>query len=176
MRRSLALHGLVVLFVIILIARCGITKKHWETALSTDTISAYEEFLRKHPKSEFENQAQSRLAIQAYKQFIAENPRSPYVEKDKAIIVEYEADVTGRDIVDALQKGRIEVKTMGSGIETVTLGIKRLVNHPVRVVIPVGTFFVCHGSAQNMVGRREKTIVLSNNDWQTLTVDAACAD
>jgi outer membrane protein assembly factor BamD (BamD/ComL family) len=61
MRRSLALHGLVVLFVIILIAGCGITKKHWETALSTDTISAYEEFLRKHPKSEFENQAQSRL-------------------------------------------------------------------------------------------------------------------
>jgi hypothetical protein len=84
--------------------------------------------------------------------------------------------VTGRDIVDALQKGRIEVKTMGSGIETVTLGIKRLVNHPVRVVIPVGTFFVCHGSAQSMVGRREKTIVLSNNDWQTLTVDATCAN
>jgi len=37
------------------------TKKYWEAAIAADTISAYEEFLKSYPDSEFAREARSRL-------------------------------------------------------------------------------------------------------------------
>jgi hypothetical protein len=170
-----------------------IIQSDWEKTRTTDTIESYEFFLREHPESTFSNQALSRLelmkkdikiwektqkdgSLKAYKNFITKNPQSPYAEKAKAIVADYESDIAGHEIVDALKKHKVEVQVTGSGIENVTMKIRRLVNHQVKVVVPVGTYFVCRGSAQNMVGREEEVIVLNDDEWQSEWISAACAN
>ena len=54
----------------------------------------------------------------------------------------------------------------------VCLRVRRTVDRPLRVVIPVGTFFDCRGSAQNMIATASSTIDL-NDEWQILLVFAA---
>jgi hypothetical protein len=79
--------------------------------------------------------------------------------------------------VDLLSEKKIEVKTRGAGIESVALELRRLVNHELAVRIPVGTFFVAaRASAQNMVTTEERTVILRNKGWTSVTVAAACAN
>lgn len=170
-----------------------LTSQDWEQAKIKDTIAAYEKFIKSHPESKFSDLAQQRLnelqrdldiweqvkkkgSIRSYRQFIANNPKSRYIDEAKASIADYETDIKGRSILDALNNGKIEVEVTGSGIENVTMKIRRLVKHRIKIVCQVGTYFVCCGSAQNMVSRSEEIIDLTDEDWQTIEIDAACAN
>jgi len=83
----------------------------------------------------------------------------------------------GDDIVALVRQKKVEVRTQGSGIEGVTLQIRRLVNSPLLVRIPVGTFFVsAKASSQNMVVTAECSISLTTDQWQRVTASAACAN
>jgi hypothetical protein len=81
------------------------------------------------------------------------------------------------DIVDAIQTKKIEVQAEGSGIDTVSVRIRKKVTSPLTIRIPVGTFFVSgNDSAQNMVSTSESSVELSSKDWVSVSADAACAN
>jgi len=81
------------------------------------------------------------------------------------------------DIVDLIKNKIVEVKIHGDDITGVSLSIRRLVNRPVEVLVPVGSFFVsANSSAQNMVATAESETTLTDGDWQTISVSAACAN
>lgn len=80
------------------------------------------------------------------------------------------------EIVEAIKKGKVEVKTQGAGIEEVNMEIKRLVRYELSIDVPVGTYFVSRGSAQSMVGTMEETVVLQDDDWHSVSISAACAN
>jgi len=86
-------------------------------------------------------------------------------------------DMEGREILDLIARKKLEVKTEGSGIRTVGVKVRRLVNHRIRVRIPGGTFFVSsRESSQNMVTTGEASVVLDNDRWVSVDVSAACAN
>jgi hypothetical protein len=87
-------------------------------------------------------------------------------------------DITeGRDIVDLLDEKKIEVQAQGSGIESVQVRVRRLVPYPLTVRIPAGTYFVAaRQSAQNMVTTAASRATLVTDDWQSVSVPAACAN
>jgi len=168
-------------------------EKDWREANSTDSIEAFEAFLRKHPVSQYTDEAQSRLqqlreqfsrwqsvvqenSLEAYNNFVQFYSDSPYARKASKTIAEWEHDIAGREVVEALESKRVEVEVTGSGIRDVSMKIRRLVDHPVKVTIPIGSYFVCGGSSQNMIGRQEKTITLNDSAWQTIFIPSACAN
>jgi hypothetical protein len=81
------------------------------------------------------------------------------------------------DIMDLLENGIVEAEPKGDDITTVNLRIRRKVNYPVTVQVPVGTYFVsANPSAQNMVSTAQRKITLSSSTWNSLYVPAACAN
>lgn len=81
------------------------------------------------------------------------------------------------DIVDLLENNIIEIEIQGGDITYVNTRIRRLVTYPVKVRIPVGSYFVsANTSSQNMVGTAEKKISLITDNWQNISVPAACAN
>jgi hypothetical protein len=85
--------------------------------------------------------------------------------------------IEGRDIVDLLNERKIEIQVRGSGIQRVSVGMRKLVPYPVIVRIPAGSFFVSsNASAQNMVTTSESKVQLSAEGWVDVSVDAACAN
>jgi hypothetical protein len=86
-------------------------------------------------------------------------------------------DQSPQEIVDLLAAGKITVESQGDGIQTVALKVKPRVPYPVSVRIPVGTFFVSrNASSQNMVATGEKTIRLTDDEWVSVSMPAACAN
>jgi len=86
-------------------------------------------------------------------------------------------DMEGRDLLDLVEAGKVEVRTRGSGIRTVSLELRRVPAHKVTVRIAGGTFLVSRAaSAQNMVTTEQKSIVLDSDRWVSVTVPAACAN
>jgi hypothetical protein len=86
-------------------------------------------------------------------------------------------DQSPQEIVDLLAAGKIAVETQGDGIQTVALKVKPRVPYPVSVRIPVGTFFVSrNASSQNMVATGERTVRLTDDDWVSVSMPAACAN
>jgi hypothetical protein len=74
---------------------CATTAKHWGESTSANTIAAYEDFVQRHPKSEYVAEARQRLEIlyaerdwaaagqandtKAYEDFVQRHPKSEYV-------------------------------------------------------------------------------------------------
>lgn len=86
-------------------------------------------------------------------------------------------DQSPQDIVDLLAAGKIEVQTEGSGIQSVSLRVRPRTPYPVYVRVPVGTFFVSrNSSSQNMVATEERSLTLTEDDWASLSMPAACAN
>jgi hypothetical protein len=83
-----------------LIIGCATAQKHWDAAISADTIAVYEQFLRQHPKGELAEQARSRLdqlitqrdwestssadTIAAYDQFLRQHPKGELAEQARS--------------------------------------------------------------------------------------------
>lgn len=163
---------------------------HWQRARGRNTPLAYQQYIDAYPAGSFVGEAKAKkeallkdnapfLAAkksglrQAYETFLAEYPGHARENAARSAL----KDMEGRDIVDLLKQRKVEVKTQGSGIQSVTLKIRRLVNHNVLVRVPVGTFFVSRNpSAQNMVVTQEKAVTLSDDQEVSLRVPAACAN
>ena len=81
------------------------------------------------------------------------------------------------NIVDLIEKKAIEIEASGKGIQSVGVRVKNLGANPIKVHIPVGTFFVSsNSSSQNMVTTGELTVTLTKSGWKTVTIPAACAN
>jgi hypothetical protein len=81
------------------------------------------------------------------KQFLVDFPRH---DREAEAQIELRDITEGRDIIDLLAENKIEIETQGSGLERVTVHVRKLVPYPLVLRIPVGTYFV----SQNMVVRR----------------------
>lgn len=166
-------------------------ERDWIKTIETNEIIEYEMFLRQYANSPHIQEVTVRKqllekqwddleelllegSVQSLNDYCEKNPNSPYLPKARAAIQEMEK---GRDIMDLLNEGKIEIKTQGQGIENVSISIRKLVQHPIIVRVPVSSFFVSERqSAQNMVTTAQHDVRLSDNDWQTVTVSAACAN
>lgn len=84
-------------------------KKKWQAAQEIHTVEAYRDFIDKHPKSEFKEEAQNQIAIlqkaameeawentrkdnsvEAYKDFLKKYPKSDYQQQANSIVEEME--------------------------------------------------------------------------------------
>jgi len=96
------LHLGIFLLCTVLITGCASTQGHWQKTQKSDTIWAYEEFLTKHPESEFTDEAKRRIekltwerakntnTIEAYRKFLMEYPQSEFVAEANAGIEKLE--------------------------------------------------------------------------------------
>jgi hypothetical protein len=173
---------------------CASARRDWAAARTVDEVQAYEWFLKHHSESEHAPEAQHRLellrrdlpaweqataagTVGAYERFTAQHSDSPYAERARNIIVEWRQDESGRDIVNALAQGKVQVEATGSGrFLLVNLRIRRTIDRPLRVVVPAGTFFACRGLAQNMIALADGVVDLRDGEWRILQVVTACVD
>lgn len=161
----------------------------WRRAKGENAVVSYQRYIDVQPSGHFISEAKSKIESlrkddsyylsaqnqgtrRAYETFLEQFPGHKREGYARAVL----RDIEGRDIVDLIKQRKIQTETSGSGIESVKLKLKRRTKYEVTVKIPVGTFFVCRGSAQNMVATREKKVVLKNDDWISVSVDAACAN
>jgi|SRR5208337_3485210 len=162
----------------------------WAQTTSTNTVSGYRDYLGRNPKGRYSEHAKAKLEAllrddspfqtaerqgtrEAMEQFLTQFP-GHIREKDARSAIK---NLEGRNITELIADKKIEVKAGGSGIQGVSLSIHRLVNSPIKVIIPVGTFFVAgKGSVQNMVTRQENNVILLNDSWYHLNISAACAN
>ncbi|MCF8267013.1 MAG: hypothetical protein K9I69_02935 [Ignavibacteriales bacterium] len=94
-----------------------------------------------------------------------------------AAALEAKKDLNGKDIVDLIKEKKIQVKVKGSGIQNMDISIKRLVPYPLKVRVPVGTYFEAGSSStQNMVSTGETITTLTTDDWINISPSAACAN
>jgi formylglycine-generating enzyme len=84
---------------------------------------------------------------------------------------------SGRDIVELLDEGKIEIKSLRCGIDVINVSLRRLVPSPVKVRIPIGTFFgIVNSSSKNMVTLISSNVQLSDDDWKMISISAADAN
>ncbi|MCK6447687.1 MAG: HEAT repeat domain-containing protein [Planctomycetes bacterium] len=119
----------------------------WEHARRAATSVALDEFLELFPGHEREADARALRA--------AMEPRS---------------------VFDLLANGAIELTTRGSGIEHMSVTLRRRTPHEISATFPVGTYFVAQGDSQNMVATRATTVKLDTDDPVDVTVRVACAN
>lgn len=164
---------------------------HWQEASTANTISSYLSYAATHPEGRFVRQAETNSSSLRNDPALYETALQIGTEASlRAFMTDYPGhrkeseaqmaikDITeGRDIVDLLKERKIEIKTHGSGIESVSISMRRLVPYALTVRIPVGTYFVsANTSSQNMVTTAESTIHLSSEEWQDVSPEAACAN
>jgi hypothetical protein len=83
----------------------------------------------------------------------------------------------GEDITDLLAGHKVEARVVGSGIQQVSLRIRRAEPNVAAVMIPVGTYFVAANSgSQNMVATESRSVQLEGDDWVPATIPVACAN
>ncbi len=154
-----------------------------------DMPDAYRRYLADHPDASDADAVRARIALldeqapaweaicrtgtaEAFRGFIAKNPASPWVSAAQRAL----QDLEGRDIVDLIEEGKVEVGASGGGIQSAGLDVKRLAPYPLVVRVPAGTYLVAsRSSAQNMVVTRDTTVKLTAAS-SFVTLDVACAN
>jgi len=68
------------------------------------------------------------------------------------------------------------VQTEGAGLSAVRVIAERLVPLSMEITIPIGTFFINQGHAQDMVSLRTTTLYLTQEETAKVTVKAACVN
>ncbi len=172
-------------------AKDNIESLQWQETTAANTIRSYQNYRAAHPKGRYAQEAQTKATAlrtdgapfeaamktateASLKQFLEDFPgHQKEVYTQQAI-----KDITeGQDIVTLLREKKIEVKASGSGIDEVSVRIRKLVPYSLTVRIPVGSFFVsANSAAQNMVTTAESKIRLTSDEWEFVSPDAACAN
>ena len=165
-------------------------ERAWRTAQSTDTVEAYEDFLSEYPSSPDSDAARERMealradlpawreATEGYSRkriesFVEQHPDSLYLEKARTLL----ADMEGRNIVDLIKEGKLEAEVKGSGIQVVSISLRRLTPYPITVCVPVGAYFVsASAGTQNMVSTTGTRVDLGSDQPTTVHLSAACAN
>jgi hypothetical protein len=177
-----------------LLARAIVESKEsleWDNARTTNTRKSYLGYLSKYPRGRFvegakrkasalrADQAPYDAALQvgteaALKAFLVEYPGH---EMESDALQALQDIFKGSGIVDLLEQTRIEIKTRGSGIQSVSISVRRLVPYALTVRVPVGTYFVsAKPSSQNMVATEEASVRLTGEGWVDVSPVAACAN
>ena len=79
-------------------------------------------------------------------------------------------------IIEAINQEKIVVQTEGAGLSAVRVIAERLESLSMEITIPIGTFFINQGYAQDMVSLQTTTLYLTQEDTAKVTVKAACAN
>lgn len=79
-------------------------------------------------------------------------------------------------IIEAVNQEKIVVQTEGAGLSAVRVIAERLEPLSLEITIPIGTFFINQGHAQDMISLRTTTLYLTQEDTAKVTVRAACAN
>ena len=101
-------------FLLSLLAGCATVQGDWEKAQKSNTLFAYESFLRDHPNSEYDTRAKDRIEEiewaraskenepYAYRGFLNKHPKSHHAEEAKGKITDLEwADAKRRDSTES---------------------------------------------------------------------------
>ena len=72
------------------------------------------------------------------------------------------------DFLDAVAGGIVEAEARGG----VSIRLRRKVDRPIVITMPVGTAFVASGRASDMIARRDAAILLDEDGWQNWNVRA----
>ena len=172
-------------------AKDGIESLRWQETATANTIKAFQNYTTLHPEGPHMREAEAKLASlrtddapfkaalkvgteARLKQFLEDFPgHRKAADAQQAI-----RDITQeRDIVDLLAEKKVKIQAQGSGIQRVSVRVRRLVPYPLAIRIPVGTYFVsARRSAQNMVTTAESKARLTTDDWLDISVSAACAN
>ena len=172
-------------------ARTRIEDLTWQQSTTTKTIRALQTYLQAYPQGRFladarteqaalqTNESAFSTAFQkgtegALRQFLTDFPNHLKEAEAKQAL----KDITeGRDIVDLLAEKKIEIQTQGSGIQNVSVRMRKLVPYPLTVRIPTGGYFVsARQSSQNMITTADSRVRLTGDDWQSVSPSAACAN
>jgi hypothetical protein len=157
--------------------------KAWKKAVSANTESAYDGFAAKYPSDPRVPKARTAAAALAWKHaenagtvsgfdaFAMKYPNDPRAAKARQLEKGDEIRLTR-----AISRHLVTVRTNGDGLQNVSVTIKRLVKRPLKIDLPVGTYFVSGGDSQNMVSCEADTADLTDSDSADLTVRAACAN
>ncbi|AVD71674.1 hypothetical protein [Desulfobulbus oralis] len=163
----------------------------WQEATNNNTVKAYLDYSAAQPQGRHLPAAKAKAAellkeqapFQAALKDGTEASLNKFLEEFPGHQKESEArkalrDIReGRDIVDLIAEKKIEVQATGSGIMKVSVRLRKRVPYPLTVHIPVGTFFVAaKTSSQNMVTTSASRILLTTDEWNTVSPDAACAN
>jgi hypothetical protein len=172
-------------------AKDNIESLHWQEAAAANTIRSYRIYTSAYPQGRFAQQAKAKASAlrtdqapynaalrtgteASFRAFLADYPGHT---KEAAVQQALREIAEGRDIVDLLHEKKIAIQAQGSGIEQVSVRIRRLVTYPLTVRIPVGSFFVSsNSSAQNMVTTAESKVRLTTEEWLSVSPAAACAN
>jgi hypothetical protein len=163
----------------------------WQQATQASTIRSFNNYVQRYPQGKHRSAIPDVLlalktspkpylaALQqgtedSLRTFLNDYPGHVNTEAVQAALKEI---TTGRDIVDLIREKKIEVDSQGSGIESVSLRVRRRVPYVLTVHIPVGTFMVsANASAQNMVTTAAAVIRLETDQWHDVSPKAACAN
>lgn len=102
-RVNFCVHLTIILSVVVslLLSGCATTKGNWQKATKINTSEAYEEFLRKHPESEFATTAKERIeqlawkkaqdenTVLGYRKFLKEYPNSKFASQAEQRIEQF---------------------------------------------------------------------------------------
>lgn len=160
-----------------------------ELALQAETVHALEVFVLTHPNHPRLGEAQARIEALRHDdapwQRALASPTSASLEHflvqfpghaREAEARELLARMQPRSVFELLAEGAIEVSARGAGIEAMRLELRRHAPHEIAVAIPVGTFFVTGGDAQNMIATRASVVHLVDDLPTEANVAAACAN
>ncbi len=172
-------------------AKENIESLPWREAIAANTIRSYQNYISTHPQGRFTQQAATktfalgsdealyeaalRVGTEAsLKQFLSDFP-GHQKEANAQQVIKYITE--GLDIFDLLRETKIEIETQGSGLESVSIRLRKLVPYPITVRVPVGSYFVsARPSTQNMIATAESRVRLTSDDWRDILVSAACAN
>jgi len=167
---------------------------HWEAAVKGGTVRHLQDFFALHPDGRFAGEADRRItllllaeepfknaiassAVEDLERFLVDFPGHVRSAEVRAALAEIEKDAQGRHVVDLIAEGKLEAEPSGEGMGTVSLRCRSLVNHPVRVLVPAGTYFRSRqGGAQNMMCTAESDMVLDGAEEETMRITAACCN
>jgi len=157
--------------------------KAWKLADTAHTEEAYNGFVSRYPQDTRAANARSSAAklawahaqksatTEAFRNFAEHYPGDPHASEAEKMAKGEEISLT-----DALHHHWVRSHVSGSGLESVSITVKRLVHRPLKLTLPAGTLFVCGGSAQNMVACEDSSIDLTGTDSAEISVTAACAN
>lgn len=79
-------------------------------------------------------------------------------------------------VLALVEAGQIEVRSTGQSIDQLQLELRSEIDADIEVEIPAGVFFLAQTAGiQNMVVRHTRTVYLTDNEWVSALLEAACA-
>ena len=153
-------------------ARARIDSLDWVLAAARNTITSYRRYAAIQPQGKLVQEAEARSSAlrsdpgpyQTALQAGTEEALGGFLEdfpghKGERQVNQSLIEITeGRGITDLMGEGKISAEVRGSSIEHVSLRLTSSLTYPVKVRIPVGTFFVsADASRQNMVATESRS-------------------